>query len=212
MYHLQPKFVEGIIHHQCVNFCWCPTVTTLQHGYSPLLCCKVSLIAVLSFWWRDHNHTDSYCVSMADVPVSPITSGEGDPWQCQQYEPLHCHDGWWGSLPPSVVAFSRVWDKDDYTCPAHRRLWPVSTKLVFDQIAAPVPKLWLAVVYLQQWTDFCRVVLVISVQTVPYKSWSNYGMCWLHVNSICLLAAFSNKQNYMQIWLAKTDSPFNETD
>jgi len=51
---------------------------------------------------------------MVVVPVSPITSGEGDPWQHWQYEPLHFHEGWWDSLPTSAVAFSWVLDEDDY--------------------------------------------------------------------------------------------------
>jgi hypothetical protein len=54
-----------------------------------MLFCNISLAVVLSFLWRDHNHMDSYWVSMMDVPVSPIASGKGDPWQRQQYEPLH---------------------------------------------------------------------------------------------------------------------------
>jgi hypothetical protein len=34
------------------------------------------------------NCIDEYQMSMADVPVYPIVSGEGE-----QYEPLHCHEG-----------------------------------------------------------------------------------------------------------------------
>jgi hypothetical protein len=101
------KFVDGIVHNQRFRFCWCPAVTTLQHELSPLLCCDVSLAVVLSFWRRDHNHTDSYRVSMADVLVILITRNEGDSWQCQQYEPLHCHE-------ESVVTFSWVLDEKDY--------------------------------------------------------------------------------------------------
>ena len=37
-----------------------------------------------------------------------------DPWQRWQYEPLHCHEGWWDSLPTSAVPFSWVLDEDDY--------------------------------------------------------------------------------------------------
>jgi hypothetical protein len=51
------------------------------------------LAVILSFWQKDHNRMDSYQVSKADVPVSPIASIEGDPSQHQQYEPLHCHEG-----------------------------------------------------------------------------------------------------------------------
>jgi hypothetical protein len=32
---------------------------------------------------------------MADLPLSSIASGEGDPRQRQQYEPWHCHEGRW---------------------------------------------------------------------------------------------------------------------
>jgi hypothetical protein len=54
----------------------------------------VSIALALSSWRRDHHRTDSsYRVSMADVPVSPVSSAEGDPRQRQQYEPLHCHEG-----------------------------------------------------------------------------------------------------------------------
>jgi hypothetical protein len=49
------KCVEGVVHHQRVQFCWCPAVTALQHEQSPLLCCNVSLAVVLSFWRKDHN-------------------------------------------------------------------------------------------------------------------------------------------------------------
>jgi hypothetical protein len=58
-----------------------------------LLCRNVSLAMVLSFWRRDNNHTDLYRASMVAVLISPITSDEGDPRQCQQFEPLLCHDG-----------------------------------------------------------------------------------------------------------------------
>jgi len=60
------------------------------YTWGDLLCCNVSLAVVLSFWRKDHNRMDSYRVSMAVVPVSPIASSKGDPWQRWQYEPLHC--------------------------------------------------------------------------------------------------------------------------
>jgi hypothetical protein len=43
---------------------WPPYSTKI----SPLVCCNLSLAVVLSFRRRDHNRTDSYRVSMADVP------------------------------------------------------------------------------------------------------------------------------------------------
>jgi hypothetical protein len=75
---------------------------------------------VLSFWPRDDNRKDSYRASIADIPVSSIACGEEDPWQCQQCEPFHCHEGWCGSLTISVVALSRVLAEDDYTRPTLR--------------------------------------------------------------------------------------------
>ena len=67
-----------------------------------LLCCTGSLAVVLSLWWRDHNHTDSYRVSKVDVQESPIASGARVPWQQQRCDSLHCHEEWWGSLPQSA--------------------------------------------------------------------------------------------------------------
>ena len=67
------------------------------------------------------------------LPVSPITSGEGDPWQRWQYEPLHCHEGWRDSLPTSAVTFSWVLDEDDYggNCSSRQRLLSVFEGLVW---------------------------------------------------------------------------------
>ena len=55
-------------------------------------------------WRKDRNRMDSYRVSTADVPEASIASGARGPWQQQQCDTLHCHEEWWGSVPPSVFS------------------------------------------------------------------------------------------------------------
>ena len=45
-------------------------------------------------------------VSTVDVPESSFASGARGPWE--RCDSLHCHEEWWGSVPPSVVVFSWV--------------------------------------------------------------------------------------------------------
>ena len=59
-------------------------------------------------WDRICNRMESYQVSTVDVTESPIASGARGPWQQQRCDSLHCPDERWGSVPPSVVIFSRV--------------------------------------------------------------------------------------------------------
>ena len=66
-------------------------------------CWTGSLAVVLSLWRRDGNRMDWYRVSTVDVPESLITSGTRGPWQQQRCDSLHCHEEWWGSVPPNVV-------------------------------------------------------------------------------------------------------------
>ena len=44
---------------------------------------------------------DSYRVTTVNVPESPIVSGAKGPWHQQRCDSLHCHEEWWGSIPPS---------------------------------------------------------------------------------------------------------------
>ena len=74
---------------------------------SSLSYCTGSLAVVLSLWRRDRNRMDSYRVSMEDIPESSIASGARGPWE-QRRDSLHCHEEWWGSVPPGVVVFSWV--------------------------------------------------------------------------------------------------------
>ena len=46
-------------------------------------------------------------VSTVDVPESHIASGARGPWQQQLCDSLHCYEGWWDSVPPSVVSVER---------------------------------------------------------------------------------------------------------
>ena len=39
-----------------------------------------------------------------NVPEFPTASGTRGQWQ-QQCDSLHCHEEWWGSVPPSVIVF-----------------------------------------------------------------------------------------------------------
>ena len=67
---------------------------------------------------------DSYRVSTEDVPKSSIASGTRSPRQQQRCDSFHCHEGWWGSVPPSLVVFS--WSLDEGgaagTCSSRQRL------------------------------------------------------------------------------------------
>ena len=78
---------------------------------SSLLCCTGSLAVVLSLWQRAHNRMDSYRVNTVDVPESPIASSARDLLQQQRCNSLHCHEEWWGSVPPSVIIFSWALDE-----------------------------------------------------------------------------------------------------
>ena len=73
---------------------------------SLVLYCTGFLAVVHSLWRRNCNRMDSYRVSKVDVPESAIASGARGPWQQQRCDSLHYHEGWWGSVPPSVVVFS----------------------------------------------------------------------------------------------------------
>ena len=53
------KCLEGVVHHQRVNLCWCPVLTAIYHGLVHLLCWTGSLTVVLSLWRRDRIRMDS---------------------------------------------------------------------------------------------------------------------------------------------------------
>ena len=121
------KCLDGVVHHQRVHLCWCSILPALQHGKIHLLYCTKSLAVVLSLWWRDRNPIDSYWVSMVDVPEYPIARGTRGLWQQQQCDSMHCHEEWWGSIPPSVVIFSWVLDEGgaSTTCSSRQHLLSV---------------------------------------------------------------------------------------
>ena len=85
-----------------------------------LSCCNVTLAVVLSFWQKDHNHMNSYRVSMAVVSVSPIASGAAK----------EIHDNV-GSMSPCIVM------KDDgIRCQQVLSLSPECwTKMITEEIA-----------------------------------------------------------------------------
>ena len=96
------KCLESVVHHQRVHLCWCSVLTALYYGFISCVCTG-SLAMILSLWLWGRNRMDSYQVNTVDVPESPNASGVRSPWQQQQCHSLHCHEEWWGSVPPSVA-------------------------------------------------------------------------------------------------------------
>ena len=136
---------------------------------------------VLSRWRRNRNRIDSHRVSIVDVLASSIASGVRDPWQQQRGDFFHCHQEWWGSVPPRVLsrflpspcengrttARDPVHTRDELTCAIGWSVQNINKDGCADDVRR-LPNIWQNVI---RGRLYWREINIVSLWIKPYQEY-----------------------------------------